>query len=134
MSSDTDHNKPWESDDEDGCVVHPVSFDDTCEFCETELSKKLARYKQISSITERKVKELNAYGGRIDTNSLVEMKLDMLISVLFREPDGKKQRTNFELVYASEVLGVVESALAEIMKARLLQGNAPQSIQIARGR
>jgi hypothetical protein len=110
------------------CEIHAAMPDtEDCDFCKQEMRARSAHYEAVSEKVNKRGEALARRNGRMDTASLIEMRLNLFIDVVFGQ--NVRARVIFETKFMEAMHDTLGQALTEITRQQLLMG--PQQKQQA---
>lgn len=103
------------------CAVHDTFTEITCEACQTELTLRGAALDQIMAANGDALDKLKAQGAQLDPASLLNIRLDTLITMIMPEI---RHRYIFEMNFHKQISQVIDGLQKEVTKSKLLSGVA----------
>lgn len=91
------------------CHIHTTEYDEDCEWCDRELTQKTSHLDSLIQKNSKRSQDLTNQGAGVDPSLWLSMKLELLMTVIFRDP---RSRANFEIQYhlnIAEALADMES-------------------------
>jgi hypothetical protein len=100
------------------CVAHESGYDHDCEHCVTQVETMFRNYQGLCNQADAKGRALAKNGVSMDPLALLDMKIDMLLSMVL----NPKVRATLELAYMTALIAGMEQSAQEANRAKLTSG------------
>lgn len=101
------------------CIAHSVMPDEDCDYCTAEIASRKEHYEAIITECNKRGDALTRRQGQIDPTSLLDLRQNMLLDVIFQ--NNERGRLTFETEFAKRLHHTLGEALSAITQAQLLQ-------------